>query len=233
VTARPLTVELAWGAAGARALSVECDVVVLVDVLSFTTAVSVALSCGASVRPVDPDAQLPTLSPGDVLAGPRDGPGPTLSPATLPELRPGQRLLLPSRNGAAIGSSFGKTAAVAASLRNAGAVAEWLSAHGGRIGVVAAGERDDEGGWRPSYEDAVGAGAVVAHLDGARQSPQVAAAVSAYDAARSALAERLRACRSGVELAQQGFEHDVDIAAELDADRVVPVWRDGSFVAHL
>src|SRR5436305_12438356 len=101
----PLLVELAWGVPGARTLAAECDVVVVIDVLSFTTAVSVAVSCGASVRPVDASHDSASLADGDVLAGPRDGSGPTLSPLSLRELRPGQRLVLPSPNGAAIAAT--------------------------------------------------------------------------------------------------------------------------------
>jgi 2-phosphosulfolactate phosphatase len=228
---QPLTIDLAWGIAGAHALSTEVDVVVIVDVLSFTTAVSVATSRGAAVRPVDIDEAVTQMAPGDLLAGPRDGPGPTLSPVSLQELSPGQRLILPSPNGAAISSALGDVVTVAAALRNAGAVVDWLHAQGGSIGIVAAGERDDYDSWRPSYEDAIGAGAVAARLSG-RCSPQASAAAIAFRAAQSSLTEQLRGCRAGTELIAAGFAADVDAAAELDADNVVPVLRDRLFVAE-
>ena len=44
MTAQALSVELAWGVAGVHTLRQDCDVLVLVDILSFTTAVSVAVS---------------------------------------------------------------------------------------------------------------------------------------------------------------------------------------------
>jgi 2-phosphosulfolactate phosphatase len=230
---RALTVDLAWGVAGAYALAADVDVVVIVDVLSFTTAVSVATACGAMVRPVDIDEPVTDLAPGDLLAGPRDGPGPTLSPVSLRELRPGQRLLLPSLNGAAISRALGDAVGVAAAFRNAGAVVDWLQTRGGSVGIVAAGEREDDG-WRPSYEDAVGAGAIAARLSdrSARCSPQASAAAVAFRAAESSLAQHLRDCRSGNELVSAGFAADVDAAAELDADHVVPVLRDHVFVAE-
>ena len=227
----PLVVELVWGADGARSLAPDVDTLVVVDVLSFTTAVSVATSCGATVRPVAPDHAVTDVRAGDVLAGPRDGPGPTLSPASLRELRAGQRLILPSPNGAAIAAALGDAVAVSAALRNANAVVEWLQQRGGRVGIVAAGERDDDGSWRPSYEDAVGAGAIAARLVG-RCSPQASAAAFAYRDAAADLAQRLHACRSGVELVEAGFAADVAMAAELDADDVVPVWRDAVFRAE-
>src|SRR4051812_25027996 len=175
------SVQLAWGADGARSLAAECDIVAVVDVLSFTTAVSVATSRGAEVRPVS-DADPVRLAPGELLAGPRDGAGVSLSPASLTGLEPGQRLVLPSPNGAAIAARSADDTTVAVCLRNAPAVARWLRDRGDRIGVVAAGEYDDDGGWRPSYEDLIGAGAVLLALGGTR-TPQAEAAASAFAAA--------------------------------------------------
>jgi 2-phosphosulfolactate phosphatase len=219
VTTQPLSVDLAWGVAGVQSLAPDCDVLVVVDILSFTTSVSVAVSCGASVRPIGAGERVTDVSPGDVLAGPRDGPGPTLSPVSLRALRPGQRLVLGSPNGAAIATALGRVPAVSAALRNAGAVVEWLRARGGRVGIVAAGEHDDDV-WRPSYEDALGAGAIAARL-GAKCSPQAEAAAVAFRAAEPRLGDCLRECRSGLALVQSGFADDVTMAGELDADTVV------------
>src|SRR5436190_4968418 len=217
--------------AGVHSLSPDCDVLVVVDILSFTTAVSVAVSCGAAVRPVGAGERLHDLAAGDVVAGPRDGPAPTQSPMSLRELRPGQRLVLSSPNGAAIAAALGGVTAVTAALRNAGSVVEWLRTRGGRVGIVAAGEHDDDAFWRPSYEDALGAGAIAARL-GAPCSPQAEAAAVAFRAAEPRLVDCLRDCRSGAELVQSGFGDDVTMAAELDADSVVPVWRDRVFAAE-
>jgi 2-phosphosulfolactate phosphatase len=224
----PTSVDLAWGVAGVHTLATECDVLVVVDILSFTTAVSVAVSCGASVRPVLPDEQVTDIAAGDVLAGWRGMPGPTLSPASLRSLRAGQRLILPSPNGAVLANALGDKPTVSACLRNAAAVVDWLRAVGGRVGIVAAGEVDDDDAWRPSYEDAVGAGAVAARL-GARCSPNAEAAAVAFREAASDLPRRLHGCRSGIELIERGFDGDVEMAAALDADDVVPLWRDRVF----
>jgi hypothetical protein len=47
---------------------------------------------------------------------------------------------------------------VAACLRNSAAVARWLATAGERIGILAVGEDDADGRWRPAYEDLLGAG---------------------------------------------------------------------------
>jgi 2-phosphosulfolactate phosphatase len=224
------SVVFAWGGDGARTLASECDVIVLVDVLSFTTCVSVATVRGAEVRPAPFDGAL-RLAPGEVLAGPRDGGGVSLSPGSLVSLQPGQRLVLPSPNGATIAAHLAGTPMVAAALRNAGAITRWLNEQGGRVGVVASGEYDDSGGWRPSYEDAVGAGAVMAGIDAAR-TPQAEAAVIAFRSAQQAgLLTRLLESRSGEDLVARGFPEDVESAADLDADDVVPALQDGVFTA--
>lgn len=224
------SVELAWGIDGARSLAADCDVVVVVDVLSFTTCVSVATSCGAHVRPAAYDEAV-EVAPGELLAGPRDGGGVSLSPASLLSLQPGQRLILPSPNGAAITARLNGAPAIAAAVRNAGATARWLSDHGGRIGIVASGEYDEDGGWRPSYEDLIGAGAVIAGVTATR-TPQAEAAVVAFRAAGADMVAHLLGSRSGRELAERGFSQDVEMAAVVDADDVVPRLRDGVFIAE-
>jgi 2-phosphosulfolactate phosphatase len=60
-------------------------------------------------------------------------------------------------------------------------------------------------------------------------SPEALAAADLYEAGRRHLVERMRSCASARELAAKGFSSDVDAAAALDASRVVPVLRDGSF----
>ena len=39
----------------------------------------------------------------------------------------------------------------------------------------------------------------------------------------------LKQCGSGKELIERGFEHDVDLAAELDVSECVPVLVDGAY----
>ena len=234
-------VRLDWGLDGARAVGVDATTTV-VDVLSFTTTVTVALDAGAIVYPYrwnDGTAEQFACEHDAVLAVGRSQAGAgqvSLSPATLRVARPPGRLVLPSPNGATIAHHLAGQGApcLAASLRNAAAVARALTARLGTIGTVAfvaAGERWPDGGLRPAVEDLWGAGAVVAHLSeqGWSCSPEADAARAAYEAVRGREGEALLACASGRELAQQGYEHDVAIAAEVNTSAVVPVLAAGRF----
>jgi hypothetical protein len=74
---------LEWGLEGARVLAGACRVVVVVDVLSFTTAIEVAVGRGAVVFPhrwPDPGAAAFARRVGAVLAGRRDEPRSTGAP---------------------------------------------------------------------------------------------------------------------------------------------------------
>jgi 2-phosphosulfolactate phosphatase len=229
------TGRLEWGLAGVRLLAPVVDLVVVVDVLSFSTAVTVAVERGARVVPYpfrDGTSRAYAKSIGATLASPnRSAPGPTLSPASLLGLRPGELLVLPSPNGAACAVAAAEAGAmvVAGSLRNASAVGGLIAAHGGASAVIAAGETWPDGGLRLAVEDLVGAGAILALVDPAGLSPEARAAVGAFHAARARLATILRDSASGRELVEAGFERDVELAAEHDATDLVPVLVDGAF----
>ncbi len=228
---------LEWGQAGVRLLAPVADLVVIVDVLSFTTAVSVAVERGATVFPHrfrDDTAAERARSLGAVLAqSRRAGPGPSLSPASLATLAPGDRLVLPSPNGATCAVLAAETGAtvVAGCLRNASAVARFAREHGGAIAVVPAGEQWPDGTLRPGIEDMLGAGAVLAALGATTPSPEARLAAAAFERLLPDIARVLADCASGRELLDVGFASDVDLAAELDATGLVPVLRDGAFTA--
>jgi 2-phosphosulfolactate phosphatase len=229
-----MSVALEWGPVGAKVLAETCDVVVVVDVLSFSTALTVALERGAKVWPHTGGESAGRLARDidAVLAGNRSShEGLTLSPASLRDLEPGARLVLPSPNGSSIAFAAvnGSRPVLAACLRNAGAVARYLR-DAGRIGIVPAGERWGDGSLRPAYEDLVGAGAVIDRLQGldplVELSPEAEAAALAFRFLRP-----LERCPSGAELVERGYAEDVRIASEIDASPVVPVLAEGRFVA--
>ena len=101
-----------WGLAGLRALQHATDAIVIVDVLSFSTAVDIALSNGASVLPYrwkDTSAKQFAADKGAILAGGRgDGGAYTLSPASLRSIPAETLLVLPSPNGSTLFPSLGR-----------------------------------------------------------------------------------------------------------------------------
>ncbi len=245
---------LDWGVRGADAIADGCAVAVVVDVLSFTTAVTVAADRGVAVWPYpwgDDGARALAATHDAVLAVGRSRAGPgdvSLSPPSIRRAPALRRLVLPSPNGSTISARLAERApdVVAASLRNRRAVATWLLDRAAadpdlRVAVVCAGERWSDGALRPAVEDLWGAGAVVALLVEAgwpRVAPEALAAAAAFDgcvAGRAdrvddGLADALGACASGRELIDAGHPDDVAVAAELDTGIAVPVLRDGAFV---
>ena len=212
---REFEIRCEWAQDGLRELS--ADVIVLVDVLSFATAVEVATARGARVIPADGPPPAPR------------GQGYSLSPASLREVPSGMRLVLPSPNGSALAlAALERGAVLAACLRNAGAAAQAAARIGRTVAVIPAGERWRGGGLRPCFEDWVGAGAVIAGLAGGK-SPEARAAEAAFLAARAELPRLLRECGSGKELIGRGFAEDVEMAAQLDVSANVPRLIDGAF----
>jgi 2-phosphosulfolactate phosphatase len=225
-----------WGREGVALLAPRCAVVVVVDVLTFSTAVDVAVARGAGVLPLpwrDDRAAAAARQAGAVLAGNRGDPGRSLSPSSLTGLPAGTLLALPSPDGGALCALAAGNGAhvLTGCLRNTAAVArtaQWL-AGGGPIGLVPAGERWTLPGapMRPALEDALGAGAIAAVLPGAF-SPEAELAAQGFAAARSrGLHGVLAASASGRELIADGFAADVDLAAAADASDAAPRLRDG------
>lgn len=239
-------VRLEWGPTGAAAVAAGCDVAVVVDVLSFTTTLSVALDRGIEVLPYawkDERAGAYAAERDAVLAVGRLearewGRGVSLSPASLAALPPDHdlaRLVLPSPNGSAISFALRDAGCtvVGASLRNAAAVGRWLAPQvesGALVCVVPAGERWYDGTLRPAAEDLWGAGAVLASTSGfvdmsssRSWSPEARLAGTAYEGVRGREREELTACAGGQELVAKGFGADVVIAAQVGISDVVPV----------
>ncbi len=203
-----------WGIYGLRRLA-PADVVVVVDVLRFSTTVTDALARGESVG-LDAAAHAVSI------------------------------------NGAALADAAGDSPAVVllGCLRNAAAVARAVLAiqheRAARtsIAVIAAGElagRDPGAPLRFAIEDQLGAGAIIDALGALgidHTSPEAAAACESFRGLRGALRHLLTASGSGQELLlrqdpQSGSGRDEVLnAAAVDAASVVPVLRDGVFVAY-
>jgi 2-phosphosulfolactate phosphatase len=245
-------IRMDWGLRGAEANYAGAALTVVVDVLSFTTTLSVAMDIGAEIYPFewrDESAQEFAARHGAILAvgrfearGAGAGQVVSLSPASLRTASAASgpaRIVLPSPNGSALARFLGRTGlpVVGAALRNRTAVATWivgeLAGRDGHVTVIAAGERWPDDSLRPAVEDLWGAGAVIAALGEIADcalSPEAATAAAAFQAVSSALPAELPATVSGRELVRAGFSEDVAIAAELDTSGRVPVLAGERFV---
>ncbi len=233
-----------WGLPGAEAIVAGVDVAVVVDVLSFTTTLSVAADAGIDVLPYswNDESAVDYARDADAVLAVRRSVARkgqiSLSPKTIRETEAPSRLVLPSPNGSTIAFALASQVAVCvgASLRNASAVADWIvheHGPGSRVAIVASGEKWPGGELRPAVEDLWGAGAVVTALTAAgwndRISPEARMAADAWAAVADSIEDRLRDCSSGRELIVMGFPHDVAIASELDDSDTVPVLEERVF----
>lgn len=225
-----------WGAGGVAQLGPISDVIVIVDVLSFSTCVDIATARGAHVYPYrfrDASAQTFAASVGAILAEGRGGTGRyTLSPQSLETVPHGTRLVLPSPNGSTLTLATGDTPTLAGCLRNAHAVANAASALGKRIAVIPAGERWSDGTLRPAIEDWLGAGAILDALDG-DFSPEARGARATFRAMKADLKAALNQCSSGKELIARGFARDVELAAEWNVSDTAPRFHEGVYGANI
>ncbi|SDW61450.1 2-phosphosulfolactate phosphatase [Paenibacillus sp. CF384] len=224
-----------WGYDGVRALAPVSDLVVIIDVLSFTTCVDIVLSREGVVFPYrfkDASAADYASEKNALLAGKRSEPI-SLSPARLALLETNSRIVLPSPNGATC-SFIAKDShceVIAACLRNASAVARYIRERGGIVTVIAAGERWSDGSLRPSFEDMLAAGAILSQLGAFELSPEAKSAAAVFESCKGELAQMVAACSSGQELLAAGYEDDIQLATELDSSLIIPVLdKHGAFV---
>jgi 2-phosphosulfolactate phosphatase len=238
-----------WGLSGAERS--QADLAVVVDVLSFSTSVSVAVERGMVVYPyrwADESAETFAREHDAVLALGRlealrsGSAAPSLSPATLLTCEPVPRLVLPSPNGSSIAEALrlrGCEVAIGC-LRNASSTARLVRCaleEGRTVTFIAAGERWDGGdALRPCLEDHLGAGAALATLASAgwdnQMSPEAWAAALLFSAHTTTVSQAIRDCVSGRELSTRGYEADVDAAAQLDVSAQVPMLIDGAFAGQ-
>jgi 2-phosphosulfolactate phosphatase len=135
-------VRFEWGAAGAAALASSSSCLVVVDVLSFSTSVTVAVEAGTRVYPCawrdETAAAFAREHQAELAVGRRaasDGRPWSLSPSALRRAPFTPRLVLPSPNGSAICASAaaaggGGATVIAGCLRNAAAVGRFLHERG-------------------------------------------------------------------------------------------------------
>lgn len=238
----PYRCRLDWGRRGVRDAAARSDVIVIVDVLRFSSCVAVAVERGASVYPCAYDAAADEIARrvgGRVATAP---PGSHAGFALVPaftDAQPGEAIVLRTLNGAECTLLAASAPNVfAGALLNASAVGraamQILDAGDLCVTVVACGERSSE----PmdgeaicfAIEDYLGAGAVLSAMRDL--SPEARVCAAAFDRSRADVSELLLDCGSGRQLRAWGLEDDVRFAAQIDACDSVPMLRDGRYVGR-
>jgi len=221
-----------WGEQGVTLLAPISDVVIIVDVLSFSTAVEIATNQGAVVFPYrwkDKTAYDYADSVEAEVADKNNVNNYSLSPTSLLKLSSDVRLVLPSPNGSTLSLLSGSVPTIVGCLRNCRAVSFSAMSKGRNIAVIPAGEKWEDGTLRPCLEDLLGAGAIISYLRGT-PSPEAIAAGSAFKSASEDIYNRLQGCSSGKEKLYRAEETDIKLAAELNVSNCIPILRNGAFV---
>jgi 2-phosphosulfolactate phosphatase len=240
---------LEWGRDGVRALGEQCAVLVVVDVLVFTTSVDIVLGRGGRVLPLrwrDERGEQACREAGATLVpsgltgmnserlGADHAAGFSLRPSSLVDVPEGTFLGIASPNGATLCAAAAETGAtvLAGCLRNASAVG--AAAHamaGGRpIGIVPAGERwrdTEDKRLRPAIEEWLGAAAIAAAIPAANPSSEAQLAALSFRAAGERVPELVAGSVSGRELIEIGLAGDVTLASAVDVSDAVPLMVDG------
>ncbi len=219
------TIRAEWGLDAIESLYDTTDVFIIVDILSFSTCVDIAVSRGAAILPYrfkDASAGEYAAVHSAELATPRSGNGRfTLSPVSMQTAEAGMKIVLPSPNGATLSMRCRDKVTFCGCLRNATAVAMAAQQLGDVITVVAAGERWENGNIRFALEDALGAGAIIAALNGTVSS-EAEALKQLWKNSRSTIETILADCTSGNELIGRDYREDVRLAAETDVSTAAP-----------
>ncbi len=240
---QPWRCRLEWGHRGAAAATARSDVLVVVDTLSFSTAVATALHCGVTIYPCLPKEKerLAKEVGAETAVRRQDVPDKgrfSLSPATFLSSEPGAKVVLDSPNGAACCVvAQAAPCVVVGSFVNAQSVAGFASSRlravDQAVTVLACCERWNtpvEGEViRFAVEDWLGAGAILSHLS-FDKSPEAQVCEAAFRGVRDRLEEVLLNCGSGVELREKGYAADVQHAARINRYGVVPLLVEGRFV---
>ncbi|WP_413513694.1 2-phosphosulfolactate phosphatase, partial [Myroides odoratus] len=218
---------------GLEELAPISEVIIIVDVLSFSTCVDIATQRGAIIFPYrwkDESAITYAQGLGAELADfkRKFTEGFSLSPTSLCTIDKGTRLVLPSPNGATLSLATADTLTLCGSLRNAKAVATYAQKQGNKISIIPAGEQWPDGSLRVALEDMIGAGAIISYLKG-KLSPESKACLRVFEDAKETLLADIKKCSSGKELIYRGFEKDVVIACELNRSTNVPVLENLSY----
>lgn len=222
-----------WGIDGINKYSSISDITIIVDVLSFSTCVDIALSQGAVVYPYkfkDNSAnEYAALNNAELASFNRSKDKFSLSPSSLKKISEGTRIVLPSPNGSELSLCSLSKVTLCACFRNYRLVAEYANSISENIVVIPAGEKWPNGTIRFAIEDYLGTGALLSVLK-VELSAEANAAKKLFESLKPDFKHLISGSLSGRELIEKGFPEDVDLALELNAGKSVPVLKNKYYV---
>ncbi|NJP38958.1 2-phosphosulfolactate phosphatase, partial [Alkalicoccus luteus] len=236
-----------WGKRGAREAVKRGDVLIIVDVLSFSSTVVSGLNKGAIIYPYPPHLDGKAFASeieAEYILGRTEASKigkPTLSPVSFHKKEHmNKRYVLTSLNGAYCTWIAGEVPALLiGSLLNASAVASIanniMQETNSNITVVPCGERwsdvkEYDDALRPAVEDYLGAGAILSYLPG-KKSVEAEVCIGAFTAVKHRLNEMIWDCGSGRELRNRGFSEDVKHCSKLNYYENVPLLKKDHFIS--
>ncbi|WP_342562354.1 2-phosphosulfolactate phosphatase [Paenibacillus sp. FSL R7-0345] len=246
----PYDLKLDWGQRGARAAAERGDIVIFVDVLSFSSTVVTAVQHKANIYthapPVNDQVKAYAKELGaDIIRGRAEAVragGHSMSPLTFSSADYDRNFILCTLNGAACTRIAAQAPALLiGSLLNVSAVADTANKMklelGRAVTVVPCGEKwpdaiGAENNLRPGIEDYLGAGLILSRLSGSR-SPEAQICIGALQSSGQRIGELIWESSSGRELRERGFEADVTYCCQMDISYAVPVLKDNRFVNGL
>lgn len=243
----PYKCKVEWGRRGAREAAERGDIVIIVDVLSFSSTVITALNNGAVIHPYPKNLngqQYADKIGAEYILGRSEAAKlgkPTLSPVSFNQSHFDKKYILTSLNGAHCTWIASKASALLiGALLNAesvAAVANQLHIQTkANISVIPCGEeweeiREHENTLRPAIEDYLGAGAILSYLDG-EKSPEAEICMTSYLSIKQKIDSLMWHCGSGRELREKGFQSDVEHCSRLNVYQTVPVLDKDHFIEY-
>lgn len=244
----PYECRVEWGRRGAREAAERGDIIIIVDVLSFSSTVITALRYGAIIYPYPGTLDGEKLAEkigGQFILGRAEAAqkgAPTLSPVSFGKDHNNKKYVLTSLNGAYctwIASQV--PALLIGSLLNAESVAAAANhlqkQTRANITMIPCGEqwegcREYEDTLRPAIEDYLGAGAILSYLEG-KKSPEAELCITSFLHSKDNLNDLIWNCGSGRELRGRGYEADVSHCSRLNVFPTVPLLNKDHFIEYV
>ncbi|WML56164.1 2-phosphosulfolactate phosphatase [Neobacillus sp. PS2-9] len=244
----PYECRVEWGRRGAREAAERGDIIIIVDVLSFSSTVITALRYGAIIYPYPRTLDGKKFAEkigGEFILGRAEAAqigAPTLSPVSFGQNHNNKKYVLTSLNGAYctwIASQV--PALLIGSLLNAKSVAaaanQLRKQTKANITVIPCGEqwegsREYEDTLRPAIEDYLGAGAILSYIEG-KKSPEAEFCMTSFLHSKDKLNNFIWDCGSGRELRKRGYEADVNHCSRLNVYPTVPLLNKDHFIEYV